>query len=106
MAAEVTKTSTPQVEVAYTVTDGGYVYMDRFTYPSAAPMTAKQIDAKIAADYAAWRKIMDTPVPDPTKAELEARLAQAHADKAAVEKKIADLTAAVAAKADAEGGKG
>jgi hypothetical protein len=97
MAVEVTKTLTEQTEVAYTVTDGGYVFMDRFTYPTKTPLTAKAIDAKIAADYAAWRVIMDTPVPEPTKAELKAQLVRAQADKVAVEAKIATLTAAVAA---------
>lgn len=94
---QVTKAITGMMEVRYTVTDsGGYVFMDTFTYPTVTPLTTKQVDAKIAADYLTWRKVMDTPIPEPTVEILQAELVRVDKEIVAYQQKKVALSAQIA----------
>jgi hypothetical protein len=98
--------ATAQVEVAYQATDdaGDYTYMHTYAVPGTLPAVGTKDRtawdaARLAeqeAQYAAWRTIMDTPIPEPTKADVELQLAARQRDKLVAETEIAKLSAKLA----------
>lgn len=90
---DIEKTVTVAVQIAYTVDDPEYPYMNTFTFPADEPMSDEDVDTKIAADYAAWKAYVQTPAPVRTKADVEADLARAEKDIARAQKAQAKLTA-------------
>lgn len=106
--AEQTQTQQPPTVTVYyraTRDDGDYTYQNTYSVPGTMPAVgAKERPAWDAArlaeqtaQYDKWYADMVKPVVPPSKAELEAQLVRAQAEKVAVEAKIVALTAAVVA---------
>jgi hypothetical protein len=95
---DIEKTVTVAVQIAYTVDDPEYPYMDTFTFPADEPMSDEAVDAKIAADYAAWKAYVQTPTPERTKADVKADIARAVKDLAKVKARQAKLDKELAAR--------
>jgi hypothetical protein len=102
---------TEQVEVCYRAADddGDYLHTETLIVPGKLPAEAKARtdwdaarQAEMAAQHATWYALMIAPTPALTKADLERELARKRQDKAAAERDIATLIAAVAVAAEAE----
>lgn len=95
---QITRTVTQQSVVAFTVTDdGGYVLMDTIAYPAKSLPDDRALTAEIERRYAAWRAVMDTPAPAPTRADYQAELVRAERDRVEAEARITKARAAIAA---------
>jgi len=91
---EITTTTTDRTQVQYTVTDGGWIYMDTlvFSPEEYIKLTEKDIEQTITDKYDIWKAYVTTPTPIPTKADLEGDLVKLEKEKLDIETKISLLT--------------
>ena len=95
---QITTTKIDQVQIQYTVSDEEYTYMDILYFSSEeyALLSEANITKLIEDKYAIWKAYITTPIPEKTKVEEEAMLAQFQREKVSLQKKIDDLTVKIA----------